>query len=38
LAAAGLGYPGDAGLGLGTLDQTVGCQIGACPARSGSCS
>jgi hypothetical protein len=24
LAAAGLGYPGDAGLGLGTLDQTVG--------------
>jgi hypothetical protein len=24
LAAAGLGYPGDAGLGLGTLDQTMG--------------
>jgi hypothetical protein len=24
LAATGLGYPGDAGLGLGTLDQTVG--------------
>jgi hypothetical protein len=24
LAAAGLGYPGDAGLSLGTLDQTMG--------------
>jgi hypothetical protein len=24
LAAASLGYPGDAGLRLGTLDQTVG--------------
>jgi hypothetical protein len=24
LAAAGLGYPGDAGLGLGPLDQTMG--------------
>ena len=24
LAAASLGYPGDAGLGLGALDQTVG--------------
>ena len=24
LAAAGLGYPGDAGLGLGTVDQTMG--------------
>ena len=24
LAATGLGYPGDAGLGLGTLNQTVG--------------
>ena len=24
LPAAGLGYPGDAGFGLGTLDKTVG--------------
>lgn len=34
LAAPGLGYPGDAGLGLCALDYGVGRWV-ACPARGG---
>ena len=37
LAASCLGYPGDAGLGLGTVDNAVGRRIGDCPAYGGPC-
>jgi hypothetical protein len=38
LAATGLGYPSDAGLGFGAVDQTVSCGGASRPARSGPCS
>jgi hypothetical protein len=37
LAAPGLGYPGDAGLGFCALDNAVGRRVG-CPTRCGPCT
>ena len=37
LAAPGLGYPGDTGLGFCALDNAVGRRV-ACPTRCGPCT
>ena len=38
LAAAGLGHPGDSGLGLGAVDDTLSRRACGCPTRGGPCT